>query len=102
MVSSIGELNSIIKGLWDKNPQWFYAYPGNSKKVSTKNDLGLFKYLTKYLDSAPIIVLRITCVREGYVSYYYQSYISKHGEYECVEAEVFIDRMVQHIMSKGF
>ncbi|MCL1127874.1 transposase [Shewanella surugensis] len=61
----------------------------------------MLKYLTKYLTSPPIGVSRITNVNNGYVSYY-QSHSSKQREYECVEAEVFIGRMVQHILPKGF
>ena len=37
MVGRIGELNGIIKPLWDKYPQGFYAPPGNDKKVPTNN-----------------------------------------------------------------
>ena len=36
------------------------------------------------------------------MSYYYQSHKSKRREFERVEAEVFIGRMVQHILPKGF
>ena len=49
MVGHIGELNGIIKVLWDKHPQVFYSHHGNGKKVSTKNYLGLLKYITKCL-----------------------------------------------------
>ena len=72
MVGSIGELNGIIKALWDKHSQGLYAPPGNGKKVPTKNYRGLFKYLAKYLASSAISVSRITCVNYGYVSFYYQ------------------------------
>ena len=98
MEGRVGGLNGIIKGLWDKHPKGFYAHPGNDKKVPTNNYRGLLKYLTKYLASPPIGVSRITDVNDGYVSYYYQSHSSKQREYECVDAEVFIGRMVQHIL----
>ncbi|AQS36614.1 Putative transposase [Shewanella psychrophila] len=99
MTARIEDLNGIIKALWVKHPDGFYAHPGNGK-VPTKHYRGLLKYLTKYLATPPIGVSRITCVSDGYVSYY-QAY-NKQREYECVEAEVFIGRMVQHILPKGF
>ena len=102
MHSRIGELNGIVEALWNKHPNGFYAHPGNGKKVPTKNYNGLLKYLTKYLASPPIGISRITSVNGGKVSYHYQSHKSKQREYECVEAEVFIGRMVQHILPKGF
>jgi hypothetical protein len=102
MAARIGDLNGVIKALWVKHPKGFYAHPGNGKKVPTKHYRGLLKYLTKYLASPPIGVSRITRVSDGCVSYYYQSHRSKQREYECVEAEVFIGRMVQHILPKGF
>lgn len=102
MAGRIGELKDIIKDLRSKHPKGFYAYPGNDKKVPTKNYRGLLKYLTKYLASPPIGVSRITSVTDGHVSYYYQSHSSKRREYECVDPEVFIGRMVQHILPKGF
>ena len=37
MVGRIGELNGIIKALWGKYYQGFYAHPENGKKVLTKN-----------------------------------------------------------------
>ncbi|NGZ65359.1 hypothetical protein G6Z96_20130 [Vibrio aestuarianus subsp. cardii] len=102
MAARIGDLNGMIKALWVNHPKGFYAHPGNGKKVPTKHYRVLLKYLTKYLASPPIGVSRITRVADGYVSYYYQSHRSKQREYECVEAEVFIGRMVQHILPKGF
>ena len=36
------------------------------------------------------------------VKYYYQSHKTKLKTYESVEAQVFIGRMVQHILPKGF
>ena len=77
MVDRIGELNGIIKALWDKDPQGFYAHHVNGKKVLTKYYRVLLKYIIKYIASPQIDISRITCVSYEYVSSYYQSYISK-------------------------
>ena len=44
-----GELNGLVNQLWSDYPEGFYAYPGNDKKVPSKNYKGLIRYLTKYL-----------------------------------------------------
>ncbi|MCL1124326.1 transposase [Shewanella surugensis] len=93
MLTRVGELNGIIKGLRDKHPKGFYVHPGNDKKVPTKNYRGLLKYLTKYLASPPIGVSKITSVSGGHVSYYYQSYSSKRREYESPN-EVFMEHLL--------
>ena len=71
-------------------------------QVITKNYQGLLRYLTKYLASPPIGVSRITGYDNGQVTYYYKSHRTKGIEYEHVDVEVFIGRMVQHILSRGF
>lgn len=91
-----------MKQLWTAYPQGFYVYPGNDKKVPTKSYKGLLKYLTKYLASPPIGVSRITSYANGQVKYYYRSHQTKLITYECVDVEVFIGRMVQHILPKWF
>ena len=100
---TFGELNGLVERLWQAYPKGFYANPGNRDKVpSTSNYKGLVRYLTKYLASPPIGMSRITAYKQGQVSYYYQSHQTKRIEYECIDVEVFIGRMVQHILPKGF
>ena len=96
------ELNGLIQHLWDKHPKGFYTLSGNGKKVPTKHYRGLIKYLPKYLASPPIGISRITSFVNGFESYYYQSHKSKQREFERIEVDVFIGRMVQHILPKGF
>ena len=100
--TEFGELNGLVNQLWRDYPEGFYVHPGNNKKVPTKHYKGFLWYLTKYLASPPIGVSRITAYDNGQVTYYYKSHRTKAIEYECVDVEAFIDRMVQHILPKGF
>ena len=102
VTAEFGELNGGVNQLWTDYPNGFYAYPGNHKKVPTKNYQGLIKYLTKYLSSPPIGVSRIVGYDGERVKYYYQSHRTKVVEYETIDAQTFIGRMVQHILPKGF
>ena len=102
VTAEFGELNGGVNQLWTDYPNGFYAYPGNHKKVPTKNYQGLIKYLTKYLSSPPIGVSRIVGYDGERVKYYYQSHRTKVVEYETIDAQIFIGRMVQHILPKGF
>ncbi|PAJ72071.1 hypothetical protein CJF42_23250 [Pseudoalteromonas sp. NBT06-2] len=70
--------------------------------MPTKHYKGLLRYLTKYLASPPIGVSRITAYDNGQVTYYYKSHRTKAIQYEWVDVEAFIGRMVQHILPKGF
>ena len=100
--TEFGELNGLVDKLWRDHPKGFYAHPGNNKKVPTKHYKGLLRYLTKYLASPPIGVSRITAYDNGQVTYDYKSHRTKAIQYECVDVEAFIGRMVQHILPKGF
>ncbi|MEE8059515.1 MAG: transposase [Pseudomonadales bacterium] len=97
-----GGIESIISDLWKKYPDGFYAHPGNDQRVPTKSYRGLIKYLTKYLSSPPIGVSRIVNYDGEEVKYYYQSHRTKTVAYETIDAQIFIGRMVQHILPKGF
>ncbi|MFT5756836.1 MAG: hypothetical protein ACI9LM_001561 [Alteromonadaceae bacterium] len=99
--TEFGALNGLVDTLWHEYPKGFYAHPSNNKKVPTKHYKGLLRYLTKYLASPPIGISRITDYDNGQVTYYYKSHRTKGIEYEYVDVEVFIGRMVQHILPKG-
>ena len=98
----MGSLNGLVDKLWTDYPEGFYVYPGNDKKVPTKSYKGLIRYLTKYLSSPPIGVSRITSYTDDKVEYYYKSHQTKAIQFESIDAEVFIGRMVQHILPKWF
>lgn len=95
------ELNDVQKELSEGYPNGFYAHPGDNKKVP-KGYNRLIKYLTKYLSSPPIGVSKILDYDGENVKYYYQSHRTKTIAYETVSVKVFIGRMVQHILPKGF
>jgi hypothetical protein len=94
----------VINALWNDYPDGFYTHPGNNKKdkVPSKSYRGLIQYLTKYLSSPPIGLSRIVDYDGENVRYYYQSHRTKLKTYETLDAQVFIGRMVQHILPKGF
>lgn len=100
--AEFGNLNGVVKQLWEKYQDGFYAHPGNNKKVPTRSYQGLIKYLTKYLSSPPIGVSRIVGYEDEKVRYYYRSHRTKNIAYETVTVQIFIGRMVQHILPKGF
>lgn len=104
MASEFPERSGVIKTLWDDYPDGFYAHPGNNhkEKVPTKSYRGLINYLTRYLSSPPIGLSRIVAYDDREVKYYYQSHRTKSRVYEIIDAHVFIGRMVQHILPKGF
>ena len=62
----------------------------------------LARYVAKYVVSPPIAVRRIDRY-DGYrVTYHYRSHRTERVEYETVDVDTFIGRMVQHTMPKGF
>jgi len=104
MACEFPERQSVIDALWRGYPDGFYAYPGNSRqeKVPTKHYGRLINYLTKYLASPPVGLSRIVGYDGQEVKYYYQSHRTKTRVFETIDAQVFIGRMVQHILPKGF
>ena len=63
---------------------------------------GLARYLAKYVASPPIALRRIVSYDGEYVTYWYNDHMTKSRKVETVEADVFIGRMVQHIIPKWF
>jgi Putative transposase/Transposase zinc-binding domain len=62
----------------------------------------LARYLAKYVVSPPISLRRIDRY-DGYrVTYHYRSHKSERVERETVDVYIFIGRMVQHVLPKGF
>ena len=62
----------------------------------------LARYVAKYVGSPPIAVRRIDRY-DGYrVTYHYRSHRTERVEYETVDVDMFIGRMVPHTMPKGF
>lgn len=96
------ELNELSDALEAEHIDGFYANPGKVGEVPTENTKGLIRYLTKYLASPPIGLSRITKYEDYKVSYYYKSHLTKRNEFENVSVDVFLDRMIPHILPKNF
>jgi len=60
------------------------------------------RYVAKYVVSPPIAVRRIDRYDGHRVTYHYRSHRTERMEYETVDVNTFIGRMVQHTMPKGF
>jgi hypothetical protein len=94
------EMAEAVDGCWRKYPRGFVAYiekgevPGGGK--------GLAYYLAKYVVSPPISLKRIVSYDGQKVRYGYNDHTTGQRVEEEVEAKVFIGRMVQHILPKGF
>ena len=94
------EMNSLVDKLWKKYPRGLVAHV--SKGEVPEGGGGLAKYLAKYVASPPIAVRRIIEYTGSEVTYWYKDHKSKSKQVETVSVEVFIGRMVQHILPKGF
>ena len=60
------------------------------------------RYVAKYVVSPPISVRRIDRYDGERVTYHYRSHRTDRMEHETVTVDMFIGRMVQHVMPKGF
>jgi len=86
--------------LWKQYPQGFVGHV--SKGKAPEYSKGLAKYLAKYVASPPISIKRLTKYDGDNITYSYKDHKTKQRKTETVSAETFIDRMVQHILPKGF
>jgi hypothetical protein len=93
-------LNKLIDELWKKYPKGFVA--NASRGEAPQKAKGLGRYLAKYVASPPISVKRILKYDGQNVTYKYNDHKSKKEQVETVTADVFVGRMVQHILPKGF
>ena len=62
----------------------------------------LARYVAKYVVSPPISVRRIDRYDGHHVTYHYRSHRTERVERETVDVNMFIGRMVQHTVPKGF
>ena len=93
-------INKLIDELWRKYPKGLVA---NVSKGNVPGGFsGLARYLAKYVASPPIALRRIMAYDGENVTYWYNDHQSKSKKVETVSVYVFIGRMVQHIMPKGF
>jgi len=81
-------------------PNGFVAYIDDSN-VPARFD-SLAKYLAKYVVAPPISIRRIDSYDGKTVTYHYKSHKTDRVEKETVPVLVFMNRIVQHVMPKGF
>lgn len=86
--------------LWKRYPKGLVA--NVSKGNVHEGGGGLARYLAKYVASPPIAVSRIINYDGRNVTYWYNDHKTKAKKAETVSVDVFLGRMVQHIMPKGF
>ena len=99
--SSFGnEVKPLVEELKRKYPKGFVAHLGENEAPQSAR--GLARYLAKYVASPPISIKRILDYDGQEVKYWYNDHKSKGKKIETVPVFVFIGRMVQHIMPKGF
>jgi len=93
-----------VKGLVDV---CFRKYPNglvtNVQKGTVPSQYqSLARYVAKYVVSPPISVRRIDCYDGKRVTYHYRSHRTERVERETIDVDMFIGRMVQHTLPKGF
>jgi hypothetical protein len=94
------EMNKLIDELYKKYPKGFVA--NASRGEAPQKAKGLARYLAKYVASPPISVRRIMKYDGEKVTYKYKDHKTSKEKVETVTSEVFVGRMVQHILPKGF
>ncbi len=99
--SELGVISSDVVYYCQKvYPEGFVAYIDDGD-VPVRFD-SLAKYLAKYVVAPPISVRRIDNYDGITVTYHYKSHKTNRIEKETVPVLVFINRIVQHVMPKGF
>jgi hypothetical protein len=93
------EMDRLVEELWQKYPKGFVAHV--TKGRVPQSCRGLARYLAKYVACPPIAVRRILSYDGEKVTYRYKDHETKANQTETVDVEVFIGRMVQHILPKG-
>ena len=85
---------------WNQYPKGFVAHV--QKGEVPQGGKGIAKYLAKYVVSPPISVRRIESYDDTTVRYWYHDHKSGKVRHETLPVLLFIGRMVQHILPKGF
>lgn len=94
------EMRDAVDRCWKKYPLGLVAYI--EKGEVPEGGRGLAHYLAKYVVSPPISLKRIISYDGKEVRYWYKDHTTEMRVEEEVDAKVFIGRMVQHILPKGF
>jgi hypothetical protein len=93
----------LVAYLKEEHPDGFYTHPGENKgdKVPEKSNQ-LLKYLSAYLASPPIGLSRLDGYANNRVYYFYNSHQTGNRDLEVIKPVLFMKRMLQHLMPKGF
>jgi hypothetical protein len=94
------KVKNLVSLLWKQYPKGFVAHVTKGKVP--KKCKGLARYLAKYVASPPIAVSRIVEYDGKNVTYWYRDHKSKAKKVETIPVFIFIGRMVQHVLVKGF
>jgi hypothetical protein len=92
--------DALIDQAWKNYPSGFVAFV--TKGDTPPNRRGLARYLAKYVVSPPISIHRIERYDGQTVRYWYRDHKSGQIKHESLPVLIFIGRMVQHILPKGF
>ena len=93
-------INALVDQAWKNYPSGFVAFV--EKGDTPPNRRGLARYLAKYVVSPPISIHRIESYDGISVRYWYRDHKSGQIKHETLPVLLFIGRMVQHILPKGF
>ena len=94
------DVKSHIDKLWKQYPKGLVAYL--EKGDVPEGGKGLARYLVKYVVSPPIAVSRLIDYNGKEVEYWWMDHKSHKRQEARIGAMLFIGRMVQHILPKGF
>lgn len=94
------EMAEAVDRCWKKYPKGFVAFI--EKGEVPAGGKGLAYYLAKYVVSPPISLKRIISYDGQRVRYWYNDHTTERRVDEEIEAKEFIERMVRHILPKGF
>lgn len=94
------EIDKLVDYCYKKYPKGFVANVQRGDVPSRYKSLA--KYLAKYIVSPPISLRRIDDYDGQTVTYHYRSHKTEKVEKERVDVYTFIERMIQHVLPKGF
>jgi hypothetical protein len=94
------EMAEAVDRCWKKYTKGFVAFI--EKGEVPAGGKGLAYYLAKYVVSPPLSLNRIISYDGQKVRYWYNDHATERRVEEEIEAKEFIERMVQHILPKGF
>jgi hypothetical protein len=98
--SSDPTLEKDVQRAWKAYPKGFVAFV--EKAPVPPGGQGLARYLAKYVVSPPISVRRIKRYDGHQVSFWFRDHKTGNIEHLTLPVLEFIERMLQHILPKGF